>query len=91
MINSFSKFFKVSLYGDRKRLLEKRDKGIKHIEQLRDSSTKLFDNMTDWIMQPVYSPDHPLGNLVMNVIGDHTKELKKIKEDLSAAAQLDSD
>ncbi len=47
------------------RNLERLHKTQRTLEDLKHELEKYFDGFSDWIAQPVYSPDHPIGHKMM--------------------------
>lgn len=57
---------------------------ISEMTLLRDGIEKFFGQLREWISQPVYSPDHPFGNKVMNdakaEFSERAETIQKINE-----------
>lgn len=63
------------------RNLERLMKTQRTIENLKSELEKYFDGFTDWIAQPVYSPDHPFGNALMKEDERNFKKRPETKEE----------
>lgn len=54
---------------------------VTKVEDMREEISKFFDQMTEWISTPVFSPDHPYGAALMTVCKEsHDKNHNNIKE-----------
>lgn len=47
------------------REIQKDKQSLGIINELMENFEKYFDNFSDWISQPTYSPDHPFGDKMM--------------------------
>ena len=57
------------------RSIELLNKTYLSVGNLKKELETYFDNFSDWISQPIYSPDHPLGNNMMKEAEeDHSKQ-----------------
>nr|QBK87649.1 MAG: uncharacterized protein LCMAC201_05620 [Marseillevirus LCMAC201] len=56
-------------------LMDRKTMLITNWETLRDQVESIFDQMMVWIANPNYSPDHPLGKIMMTAAKDDFEQL----------------
>jgi len=63
--------------GKRDLYEKKTDEVVEKIQKTRDDLNQLMDSFSEWILQPIYSVDHPVGKSMM----------KEAKEEFSSASK----
>lgn len=52
--------------GKKEKYLRELQKNSESIDNIVEELDKYFHNLTDWISQPQYSPDHPIGKEILD-------------------------